>query len=106
MASVSRLLFHKNSLNPPPPLFSEMAQAFARLGSKVHLLTRSSTLLPGEDADAVKVIQAALEKDGVKVFVNQVIESVDVTEKGKLVKSRSHIDQADRTDKAFTEILV
>ncbi len=46
----------------------ELAQAFARLGTRVHLLEASPRLLPREDADAADVIRDALRGDGVTVM--------------------------------------
>ncbi|MEJ5868357.1 FAD-dependent oxidoreductase [Pseudokineococcus sp. 5B2Z-1] len=46
---------------------AEMAQAFARLGSRVVLVEAGPRLLPGEDADAAAVVADALRADGVDV---------------------------------------
>jgi pyruvate/2-oxoglutarate dehydrogenase complex dihydrolipoamide dehydrogenase (E3) component len=46
----------------------ELAQAFARLGTRVYLLEAAPRLLPREDADAADVIRAALQRDGVTVM--------------------------------------
>ncbi len=45
----------------------ELAQAFARLGSRVTLVEAGPRLLPQEDPDAAAVVRAALERDGVQV---------------------------------------
>ena len=47
------------------PIGCEMAQAFARLGSEVHLVERDSRILPREDEDAAAVVQQSLADDGV-----------------------------------------
>ncbi|GAC1418034.1 MAG: FAD-dependent oxidoreductase [Candidatus Velthaea sp.] len=49
------------------PVGVELAQAFARLGTSVDLVTRAARLLPRDDADHVRIIQRALEADGVRV---------------------------------------
>ena len=46
----------------------ELAQAFARLGTRVYLLEAAPRLLPREDADAADVIRDALQRDGVTVM--------------------------------------
>jgi len=49
------------------PIGCELAQAFARLGTRVTLLNRGAQLMPREDADAAAVLQAALTRDGVVI---------------------------------------
>jgi pyruvate/2-oxoglutarate dehydrogenase complex dihydrolipoamide dehydrogenase (E3) component len=48
----------------------ELAQGFARLGSRVTLLEREARLLPGEDAEASRVIESSLRRDGVAVIAS------------------------------------
>ncbi len=48
----------------------ELAQAFARLGSRVTLLETAPTILPSEDADASRFVHNALVADGVDVRTN------------------------------------
>ncbi len=47
------------------PIGCELAQAFARLGSKVSLIQKDSRLLPREDADASKIIEARFADEGI-----------------------------------------
>jgi len=49
------------------PIGCELAQAFARFGSEVTLLSRPMHILPREDADAAAVVAAALARDDVHV---------------------------------------
>jgi pyruvate/2-oxoglutarate dehydrogenase complex dihydrolipoamide dehydrogenase (E3) component/uncharacterized membrane protein YdjX (TVP38/TMEM64 family) len=49
------------------PVGCELAQALARLGSKVSLVEREGRLLAREDADVAALAQAVLEADGVSV---------------------------------------
>lgn len=49
------------------PIGVEMAQSFARLGSKVTLIEMGANLLPREDHDASEIILHSLRKDGVDV---------------------------------------
>lgn len=48
----------------------ELAQAFARLGSRVCVYEREARILPRMDADAAALIQTALERDGVRFRLN------------------------------------
>lgn len=47
------------------PIGAEMAQAFARLGSKVTIYDVQSRFLPRDDRDASDIVKKSLEKDGV-----------------------------------------
>lgn len=49
------------------PIGCELAQSFARFGSRVTLIESNGTILPREDAQATKRIRASLERDGVKI---------------------------------------
>lgn len=48
------------------PIGCELAQAFARFGSRVTLVDQEERILPREEPDAADVVQRALEKDGVR----------------------------------------
>jgi pyruvate/2-oxoglutarate dehydrogenase complex dihydrolipoamide dehydrogenase (E3) component/uncharacterized membrane protein YdjX (TVP38/TMEM64 family) len=50
------------------PIGSELAQAFARLGSAVTLIEAAPRLLMREDPEASEAVRAALEEDGVRVL--------------------------------------
>lgn len=50
------------------PIGCEMAQAFAQFGSQVLLVESEHGVLPREDPDAASVVQAAIERDGVKLL--------------------------------------
>ena len=47
------------------PIGCEMAQAFARFGSRVTLVEMGEHVLAREDPDAARVVQDALARDGV-----------------------------------------
>jgi pyruvate/2-oxoglutarate dehydrogenase complex dihydrolipoamide dehydrogenase (E3) component len=49
------------------PIGCELAQTFARLGSRVTLLERGSHILPREDPDAAETVQNSLLRDGVLI---------------------------------------
>lgn len=53
----------------------EMAQAFARLGSRVILVESADRILPREDPDASRLLQTALEREGVVVMTGTDVRS-------------------------------
>ncbi|MBI2061894.1 MAG: mercuric reductase [Nitrospirae bacterium] len=59
------------------PIGCEMAQAFARFGSKVHLLEAAPHILMREDGDAAERVQSALAKDAVNLVLGCKILSVE-----------------------------
>lgn len=59
------------------PIGSEMAQSFRRFGSEVSILERSGQILPREDKDAAKIVQAAFEKDGIKILFHSKMIKVE-----------------------------
>lgn len=52
------------------PIGLELAQAFQRLGSQVTVFSRSNKILPKEDPDAAKIVEASLRDDGVTILYN------------------------------------
>ena len=73
------------------PIGCEMAQAFARFGSEVHLIERGDRLLPHDDAQASAVVQAALERDGVALHFGTDLGRVETIDGGK----RLHLSPGD-----------
>ncbi|CAE7249921.1 dus [Symbiodinium natans] len=65
------------------PIGSELAQAFARLGSKVTLVGK---MMPREDDDVRRVMSQVFEKDGL-VVVEGRAESVEPSATGPMVKT-------------------
>jgi pyruvate/2-oxoglutarate dehydrogenase complex dihydrolipoamide dehydrogenase (E3) component len=59
------------------PVGCELAQFFARVGSKVTLVEAGERLLPGLDADAGELVRNAFEEDGIEVRVGARAESFD-----------------------------
>ncbi|HJU06793.1 MAG TPA: mercuric reductase [Nitrospiraceae bacterium] len=59
------------------PIGCEMAQAFARFGSRVCLFERMSHILPREDADAAEVVQAQMKKDGLCLVFDSEVTRVE-----------------------------
>ncbi len=54
----------------------EMAQLFARLGSKVTIVEKSEQLLPDEDPDIAQTLQQILEEEGIRVYTGAKAQSV------------------------------
>ena len=50
------------------PIGCELAQAFARLGSQVTLVTHAPRILPREDADVAEQVQDAFQRQGMQVY--------------------------------------
>ncbi|HSL81902.1 MAG TPA: mercuric reductase [Thermoanaerobaculia bacterium] len=60
------------------PIGCELAQAFARFGSRVTLLDMAPHVLPREDADAAEAVQRAMARDGVTLELGVRIQGVEV----------------------------
>jgi pyruvate/2-oxoglutarate dehydrogenase complex dihydrolipoamide dehydrogenase (E3) component len=52
------------------PIGVELAQAFARLGTKVTIVQGADRLLPREELEVAEVVAQALHRDGVEVITN------------------------------------
>jgi pyruvate/2-oxoglutarate dehydrogenase complex dihydrolipoamide dehydrogenase (E3) component len=61
------------------PIGIELAQSFARLGSRVIVVEMMPRLLGHEDPDAVGVLRASLERDGVEIRLATQVVRVDGT---------------------------
>ncbi len=59
---------------------TEIASAYARLGSEVLLLEAVERLLPGEDADISRLVERGLKRQGIGVHTGTPIESVKARE--------------------------
>jgi pyruvate/2-oxoglutarate dehydrogenase complex dihydrolipoamide dehydrogenase (E3) component len=58
------------------PIGCEMAQAFARLGSRVTLVETACQVLPREDAEAAAFVESALRRDGVDIRCGMTVRSL------------------------------
>ncbi|HEX8362695.1 MAG TPA: mercuric reductase [Longimicrobium sp.] len=59
------------------PIGCEMAQAFARFGSRVTLLESSGRLLSHDDPDAAAVVAAVLQREGVELVFGAEVTRVE-----------------------------
>ncbi len=67
------------------PIGCEMAQAFARFGSRVCLFEMTGHILPREDADAAEVVQEQMEKDGVCFVFHSKVQRIERRGQQKVV---------------------
>lgn len=83
----------------------ELAQAFARFGSRVVLLEAGPRLLPRDDPDAARLVRAALERDGVAVRLGARLRRV--ARDGELRRARVTIaGDAEEVEVATEQILI
>lgn len=85
------------------PVGCEMAQAFARFGSRVTLIERLGRILPREDREAAALVQARLEQDGVTMVLNAAVDGVERRGQDKVLICRR---EAGVTEVAVDEILI
>ncbi len=52
------------------PIGCELGQAFARLGANVSIVNNRTTILPNEDEEAAKLVEASLLKDNITLLNN------------------------------------
>jgi len=90
----------------PGPIGCEMAQAFARFGSRVTLVGRGRQLLPREDADAAAVVGRAMTADGVELALGWQPVAVRREGAGRVVVLASCDDAESTREVAADEILV
>ena len=85
------------------PVGCELAQAFARFGSRVHLIEAMHGILPNEDRDAAHILGQRLAKDGVTVVCCAQGLEIAATSEGKRLTGQSH---GGRCEVTVDEILV
>lgn len=67
------------------PIGCEMAQAFARFGSRVTLLQDTEHVLPREDRDAAEIVDRQLRQDGVEIVTGTRVVGVAVRDGRRVV---------------------
>ena len=67
------------------PIGCELAQAFARFGASVTLVSDSATVMPRDDPDAAAVVQNALEQDGIELLLGVTITRVELGSGGEKI---------------------
>jgi pyruvate/2-oxoglutarate dehydrogenase complex dihydrolipoamide dehydrogenase (E3) component len=63
----------------------ELAQTLAKLGCQVKLIVETTQILPYENLETSKLIQAQLEADGVQIYLSTIVQKVDRENTCKLV---------------------
>jgi pyruvate/2-oxoglutarate dehydrogenase complex dihydrolipoamide dehydrogenase (E3) component len=63
----------------------ELAQTLAKLGCEVKLIVETAQILPYENLETAKLIQAQLEADGVQIYLATIVQKVDLENTSKLV---------------------
>ncbi len=71
------------------PLGCEMAQALARLGSRVTIVQNEPKFLPHEERDAAELLSRSLSRDGVETRLNTTVVGARREEGGKSVDMES-----------------
>ncbi len=71
------------------PIGCEMAQAFARFGSEVTVFEQERRILPREDADAARIVERAMHRDGVAFVCGATVETVEVRAGERVI----HVEQ-------------
>lgn len=67
------------------PIGCELAQAFARLGSQVSLVSDIPRLLPREDSDAAAILERQFQTEGIELFLGARVERVEKSAVGKIL---------------------
>ncbi len=85
------------------PIGCEMAQAFARFGSAVTIVSLDPVILPREDPDAARVVQSQLEREGIRLRLGARLTAVERTPAG----TRLHFERGQGAESVDAdEILV
>jgi pyruvate/2-oxoglutarate dehydrogenase complex dihydrolipoamide dehydrogenase (E3) component len=78
------------------PIGCELAQAFRRLGSEVTVLHADRHVLPREDEQAARILEARLEEEGIRLVGDCKIERVEGHEGEKTIHFRHADGRSDR----------
>lgn len=70
------------------PIGCELAQAFARFGSRVTVFDQAPRVLPRDDADAAAIVQRHLEADGIRLELGVTLQRVEREDAGPRVHFR------------------
>ncbi len=70
------------------PIGIELAQAFARLGSRVTVIQRGARILPREDADMAEALQQVLMAEGIEFCCDTEVEQVTLQDGVRLLQCR------------------
>jgi pyruvate/2-oxoglutarate dehydrogenase complex dihydrolipoamide dehydrogenase (E3) component len=85
------------------PIGCELAQAFRRFGSEVHLFQRPTQLLPREDPDATEILHKRFLEEGIHVHLGTEVARVSVAGGEKRLHA---VREEGETTIAVDEILI
>ncbi|MGB5772766.1 MAG: NAD(P)/FAD-dependent oxidoreductase [Crocosphaera sp.] len=77
------------------PIGIELAQQLNSLGKQVTLVVEDNNILPQEDSDAVQIIQAKLEAEGINLLSNSTISQVRKIESKKWIQAGNQAIEID-----------
>lgn len=80
------------------PVGCELAQFFARVGSKVTLVQQAPRLLPAIDEDAAALVHAALEDDGVEIRLAQPVSDESLRAADRVLVATGRVPNVDGLD--------
>ncbi|HMA30448.1 MAG TPA: mercuric reductase [Casimicrobiaceae bacterium] len=87
------------------PVGCELAQAFARFGSRTVIAHEAPLFLPREERDAAQMVAAALARDGVEIHLNTTAVNVRVEGREKCIETLNDGNVATiRVDQIMTGI--
>ncbi len=85
------------------PIGCELAQSFARLGSKVYLIEKGPRILPREDQDVSDLIEAKFKQENIQVLTNHTASEFSSLDGTK----RLHADNnGQKVEIEFDEVLL
>ncbi len=84
------------------PIGCELAQAFARLGSRVTLVEMDAQFLPREDPDAAETLLASMREDGVDVRLSTRLVRVERHGAERVL----HLETEDGTEEVVTDTML
>ena len=73
----------------------ECAQMFARLGSRVTVLQRSSRILPNEESDLTEALTQYLVEEGIEIVTD--VKILSAASAGTQVRLETHVNGVERT---------
>ncbi|HLO47407.1 MAG TPA: NAD(P)/FAD-dependent oxidoreductase [Kamptonema sp.] len=77
------------------PAGVELAQTFARLGVRVTVVVRSSHILAKEDPESARLVQAAMEAEGVRILTQTEVTQARIIEGKKWIQAGNEAIEAD-----------
>jgi dihydrolipoamide dehydrogenase len=85
------------------PIGSELAQAFARLGSKVTLVEGLATILNREDAEVIELLQTRFREEGIELHTQTMAKAFEKRPEGKVLIAEK---RGERVEIPFDRVLV